>query len=218
MKPAADALTDRLVAGLTPVAPIRRRLLVASIVAVQVAVAAAAVVVTGLDAGRAARLLDPAFVALALALAAGAVVSANAVADASIPGRGPAPWVGRTLVALPLLLAASIVAISPWGGTWKGALAVLVEGFGCTRTTLLVAAPVWLAALMLLGRTVPLDPLRVGLFAGFSSLLTGAFVVQLECPVCDSYHLALCHYAPLLLAAWAVAVATSLVLGRRRAE
>ena len=116
------------------------------------------------------------------------------------------------LVALPFVVAMLLAILSPWGGTWKGFAAVFLEGFGCTRNTLVVAAPAWLASLLWLRRLAPLEPLRVGLFSASSSLLVAALAVQMACPSCDSWHMALSHYAPVLVAAWVAALLSPLVL------
>jgi hypothetical protein len=68
-----------------------------------------------------------------------------------------------------------------------------------------------------LRRLGPLDPLRVGLFCGSSALFLAAVVVQMACPNCDSWHLALSHYVPLLVAAWVAAILSPIFLHSNRA-
>lgn len=211
--PAAD-LVGALVRDLVPVAPVRFARTLATVVALELIVVAATAWILGARVAGMERLADPRFAALLAVLALGAGASAAAMASLSIPGRAVgAAWRG-TVIVLPLALALFMVAASPWGGTWTGFSAVLVEGFGCTRNTLLVAAPAWIAGLLYLRRLRPLDPLRVGLFSGFSALLTAALAVQMACPSCDSWHLAVAHYAPILIAGWLAAALSPLVLAR----
>jgi hypothetical protein len=76
--------------------------------------------------------------------------------------------------------------------------------------------PAWLAGLLYVRRLGPLDPLRTGLFCGSTALLSAALVVQMACPSCDSWHLAIAHYAPIVVAAWLAAVLSPLILGQSR--
>lgn len=207
-----DDLIGALVADLEPVRPVRivREIAVSLVLEIVVVLSTAWLIgarVSGVE-----RLHDPTFLALLAALAAGALASVAAMATLAIPGRTVAPLARAALVALPLVIAMLLAVLSPWGGTWTGFAAVLYEGFGCTRTTLVVAAPAWLASLLYLRRLAPLDPLRVGLFSGSSALLIASLAVQMACESCDSWHLAISHYAPLLLAAWLAAALSPLVL------
>jgi hypothetical protein len=158
------------------------------------------------------RLHDPAFVGLLAALALGAGASAAAMTALSIPGRDVPASSRIGLVALPLVLAVVVAVFSPWGGTWKGFFAVLIEGFGCTRTTLLVATPAWIAGLLMMRRLGPLDAASVGLFCASTALLAAALVVQMGCAQCDSWHIALAHYLPVALAASVAALLSPLLL------
>lgn len=213
--PRSDAeLVAGLVGDLAPVRPVRLASVVAQTVLLEVAVALVTAWLLGARIVGSERLGDPSFVLLLLILAAGGALSAFAMSALSIPGR-TVPSLVRTLVlALPLLLAALVVAVSPWGSNWKGLVAVFVEGFHCTQNSLMVAAPAWLAGLLRLRRLGPLDPVRVGLFAAFTALLAAALAVQMACASCDSWHLAISHYVPLLLAAWLGALLAPLVLRR----
>jgi hypothetical protein len=216
-KPSAPAdLVASLVGDLAPVQPVRlaRTIAVALLLeAVTVALTAWAI---GAQVTGAQRLADPMFVGLLLVLASGAVTSAITMATLSIPGRVVAAGTRIGVLAVPVVVAAVVLAISPWGGTWKGLAAVCVEGFGCTRNTLTIAAPAWLVATLYLRRLAPLDPFGVGLFSACAALLMSALAVQMACPSCDSWHLAVSHYAPILLAALAGALASVPLLRMRR--
>ncbi len=205
-------LVTELVADLEPVRPVRMLAAIAQALALEVAVVLVTAWLLGARMAGSGRLADPSFVMLLVTLATGGVLSAVAMTALAIPGRGLTPaWRGLVL-ALPLLLALAIVALSPWGGSFHGIVAVFVEGFGCTTNTLVIALPAWLAGLVMLRRLRPLDPLRTGLFASFAALFASATVVQMVCPNCDSWHLAVSHYVPILLAAWAGALLSPLLL------
>ena len=210
----ADDFVAGLVADLEPVKPVRLVTAIVWAIALETLVALLAGWAMGLPAKGFTRLADPVFLGFILVLAAGAGASAAATAALAIPGRVVGGVWRAAVIFLPLLLAVVVVVFSPWGGTWKGFLAVLVEGARCIEHTLEVAIPAWIAGLLLLRRLGPLDSLRVGLFAATSALLTSAIVVQLACPSCDSWHLALTHYLPVLLAAWAAGLLSSFVLRR----
>ncbi len=209
-----DDFVAGLVADLEPVKPVRLVTAVALALALEILLAVVAGLAMGLPTKGFARLADPVFLGFVLLLAAGAGAGAVATAALAIPGRVVGGAWRAAVIFLPLLLAVVVVAFSPWGGTWKGFWMVLVEGIRCTEHTLEVALPGWIAGLLLLRRLGPLDPVRVGLFAAASALLTSAIVVQLACPSCDSWHLALTHYLPVLFAAWAAGLLSSFVLRR----
>jgi hypothetical protein len=211
-----EALVASLVGDLAPVRPVRAGRMVAAAFLVEVAAVLVTAWMLGAHAAGMERVSDPAFAALLGALAAGAAASAAAMTRLAIPGSAVSPVWRAAVLALPLVVAALLAAFSPWGGTWKGFFAVVFEGFGCTKTTLLVAAPAWIAGLLFLRRLAPLDPLRVGLFSASSALLTAALVVQMACANCDSWHMAISHYVPILLAAWIGAMLSPLVLGGSR--
>jgi len=220
MKPSQTTSPDfigGLVSGLEPVRPARAGRMIALALLVEVCVVAAAAWMRGLHMVDHGRIADPAFAGLVAILAAGAAASAATMATLSFPGRTMPPAVRTFVLALPPAIAVLLVAFSPWGGSFHGFVAVVVEGFGCTRNTIIVATPAWIAGLLLLRRLAPLDPLRVGLFTASSALLTAALAVQMACPNCDSWHMALSHYVPLLVAAWVAAMLSPLVLapGRR---
>jgi hypothetical protein len=216
-KTSPSDLVGVLVADLRPVRPVRMLRTVAVVLAVQAAVVAATAWILGVQMVALERLADPSFLALLAALAIGAGAGAVAMTALSIPGRSvPVAW-RMFVLSLPLLLAVVVAGLSPWGGTWKGFAAVLIEGFGCTRSTLLVATPAWVAGLLLLRRLGPLDATSVGLFAGSSALLSAALVVQMTCPSCDAWHLAVAHYLPILVAAWIAALLSPLLLRPKRA-
>jgi hypothetical protein len=209
-------LVAALVGDLAPVQPVR----LARTISVALVLEAGTVLLTawllGAQVTGAERLADPMFVGLLLILASGAVASAITMAKLSIPGRIVAAGTRVGVLAVPVLVAALVVAISPWGGTWKGLAAVCVEGFGCTRNTVMIAAPAWLVGTFYLRRLAPLDPFGVGLFSACAALLLSALAVQMACPSCDSWHLAVSHYAPILLAALAAALLSIPILRLRR--
>jgi len=215
--PSADLLSS-LVEDLVPVRPVRRRREIVLALLLEIAVVAATAWLLGARMVGLERLADPAFAGLLVVLAAGAGASAAAMTTLSIPGRSVSAGWRLPVLLLPLVVAALLVAFSPWGGTWKGFVAVVVEGFGCTRNTLLVATPAWIAGLLFLRRLSPLDCLGVGLFSASSALLTAALIVQMACPHCDSWHLAISHYVPILVAVWLAAMLSPLLLatGPRR--
>jgi len=208
----SERLVDSLVTDLRPVRAVRWPMAVAAAVGVEAIVVVVALLVLGVDSPRLARLADPVFAGLVAALALGAAVSAAAATTLAIPGRDVDARVRLAALTLPLLLAGIVVAFSPWGSSWTGLWAVMTEGAHCLRGTVAVAVPAWAAGLLLLRRLGPLDPLRVGLFSGLSALLTAAIVVQLACANCEAWHLALTHYAPLLLLAWAAAATAPVFL------
>lgn len=197
----ADFLAS-LVGDLAPVRPVRLARVVASAIAVQAGTLMATVFATGVTVGGVGRFSDPVFLALLAILGAAAASSVGATARLAIPGRVVDARVRIGLFLLPVALAFAIAVASPWGGTWSGVTAVLVEGLGCTRETILMAVPAWLAGVVYLRRLAPLEPLAVGLFNASAALFGSALVVQMACEACDSWHLALSHYAPILLAAW----------------
>jgi len=211
---APSDLFDRLVGELEPVRPVRLARIAVAAAALEVAAVAATALLSGVRFRGLERVDDPMFLGLLAMLAAGALAGAATMAWLSIPGRSVNPVVRVAVLALPLVLALLAVAISPWGGTWTGFAAVVVEGFHCTSHTLLIALPAWIAGLLFLRRLAPMDAQGVGLFASSTALLTSAVVVQMACPNCDSWHLALSHYSPILVAAWLGAMAAPLVLHR----
>ncbi|HXC53372.1 MAG TPA: NrsF family protein [Candidatus Limnocylindrales bacterium] len=211
-------LVGRLVADLAPVRPVRSGRMVAIAVALEIAVVLVVAWLFGFHMARPERIFDPAFAGLLGALAAGAVASARTMTMLSVPGRPVSRALRAFVLALPPVLAVAMIVFSPWGGSFHGFAAVVVEGFGCTKNTLLVATPAWLAGLLFLRRLAPLDPLRVGLFSACAALLAAAVVVQMACPSCDSWHLAISHYVPLLVAAWVAAMLSPVVLSLRAPE
>lgn len=208
-------LIGTLVADLAPVRPVRLARTIAVAMLLEIAVVSVVSRLLGVHMVGMERLADPAFAGLVLTLTGGAAASAAAMATLSIPGRTVGAGWRAFVLALPLVIAALVVSFSPWGGTWKGFLAVFTEGFGCTRDTLYVATPAWIAGLLYLRRLGPLDPVRVGLFSSFAALLSAALMVQMGCPNCDSWHMAISHYVPILLAAWAGAMVSPVVLRGR---
>lgn len=211
-----SGLLDSLVDDLAPVHPVRLARIAVAAAALEIAAVAATALLSGVRFRGLERLGDPMFVGLLAMLSAGALAGAATMARLSIPGRSVSPVLRTAVLALPLVLALLAVAVSPWGGSWTGFAAVVVEGFHCTSHTLLIALPAWLAGLLFLRRLGPMDAQGVGLFASSAALLTSAVVVQMACPNCDSWHLALSHYSPILVAAWLGAMAAPLVLERSR--
>jgi hypothetical protein len=214
MTPPPD-LVGQLVADLRPVRPVRVGRMVACAVLLEIVVVRTVAWLFGFHMVATERVFDPAFAGLLVALASGAVASAVAMTMLAVPGRTVSSAARAFVLAVPPALALVVVVFSPWGGSFDGVVAVLLAGFGCTKNTLIVATPAWIASLLLLRRLAPLDPLRVGLFSACSALLAGALFVQMACPNCDSWHLAISHYVPLLLAAWIGAMLSPLVLSRR---
>jgi hypothetical protein len=205
-------LVGMLVGELTPVRPVRSGPMVGLAVVLEFAVVLLVAWLSGFSVARPERVLDPAFAGLLALLAAGAVASARTMTMLSVPGRAVSPALRTFVIALPPALAVLVAVFSPWGSSFHGVTAVIVEGFGCTKNTLIVATPAWLAGLLFLRRLAPLDPLRVGLFSACAALLSAAIVVQMACPSCDSWHLAISHYVPLLIAAWIAAMLSPIVL------
>lgn len=220
MKPASGSVPDprestlasALVDDLVPVTPLRLAREIGICVVAQVSAVLAAAWMLGVRPAAVERLGDPVFLVLLAVLAAGAVASVVTMASLAVPGRVVEALPRLVVVVLPVVLAFAVAVLSPWGGTWKGALAVLVEGFGCTRHTLVVAAPAWLAGLWMLRRLGSLDAFGTGLFASCAALLWSALAVQMACPSCDSWHLAMSHYLPIVVAAWGAAVLSVPVL------
>lgn len=208
-------LLGSLVDDLAPVRPVRLSRTIAAVLAVQAAAILATAFALGAGVSATERLSDPMFLSLLAILGLAAAASAAATVRLAIPGRVVDSRVRIVLFALPVALALAIAVTSPWGGTWNGLSAVLLEGLGCTRTTIVVAVPAWLAAVAVLRRLAPLDPLAVGMFAASASLFGSALVVQMACKSCDSWHLALAHYAPILVAAWLGGLLSVPMLRRR---
>ncbi len=201
-KQAETDLLASLVGDLAPVRPVRLTHTIATVLVVQAAAILAAAVATGAAVRGVERFSDPVFLVLLAILVVAAVLSVAATSRLAIPGRVVDARVRVALFLLPVALAVLLAVTSPWGGTWSGLSAVLVEGLGCTRATILVATPAWLGGIAVLRRLAPLEPLAVGLFNASAALFGSALVVQMACEACDSWHLALSHYAPVLLAAW----------------
>lgn len=207
-------LVGSLVADLEPVRPVSISRIVLmtmaiEILAVKLTALALGAKMTALD-----RLADPMFVGLLSVLGTGAATSAATMARLSIPGRAVTAGVRVGILALPIVLAVAIVVLSPWGGTWTGFGTVCLAGVACMRNTIVIAAPGWIAGLLYLRRFAPLDPLGTGLFAASTALLCSAIMVHMACPSCDSWHLAVAHYAPILVAAWVAAFLSLPVLRR----
>lgn len=209
-------LIAALLGDLAPVQPVRLARTIVVALVLEAATVGLTSWVLGAHATGIERLADPTFVALLMVLASGAIASATAMAKLSVPGRVVAAGTRIAVLAVPVVVAAVVLTLSPWGGTWKGLAAVCVEGFGCTRNTVMIAAPAWLAGTLYLRRLAPLDPFGVGLFSACAALLLSALAVQMSCPSCDSWHLAVSHYAPILLAALAAALLSVPILRLRR--
>jgi hypothetical protein len=209
-------LVSALVGDLSPVQPVRLARTISTALVLEAVTVLLTAWLLGAQITGAGRLADPMFVGLLLILGSGAVASAVTMAKLSIPGRVVTPGARVGVLAVPVIVAALVVAISPWGGTWKGLAVVCVEGFGCTRNTVMIAAPAWLIGTLYLRRLAPLDPFGVGLFSACAALLLSALAVQMACPSCDSWHLAVSHYAPILLAALAGALLSVPILRIRR--
>ena len=212
------AASADLVAGLVRDLEAVRPARLAGIAATAIAIEAVTVLVTawlaGMRPAATERLADPMFLALLALLGSGALASMVTMVKLSIPGRAVASGVRLALVGLPLLLALGIVAISPWGGSFTGFASVLLAGAGCTRNTIVVAAPAWIAGLLYLRGFGSLEPFGTGLFASSAALLASALVVQMACPSCESWHLAVSHYSPILVASWVAAFLSIPVLRR----
>src|SRR5207253_8578683 len=99
-----------LVAGLTPVRPVRSGPMVGLAVALELAVVLLVAWLCGFAVARPERVLDPAFAGLLALLAAGAVASARTMTLLSVPGRAVSPALRTFVVALPPALAVLVVA------------------------------------------------------------------------------------------------------------
>jgi hypothetical protein len=210
-----DLITD-LVRDLEAVRPVRLVRMAAAAIAIEFATVLATAWLLGARPTGTERLSDPMFLALLALLASGAIASVVTMAKLSVPGRVVASGVRLALAVLPVVLALGVVAISPWGGTFSGFASVFLAGVGCTRNTLLIAAPAWIVGLLYLRGFGSLDAFGTGLFASSAALLASALVVQMACPSCDSWHLAVSHYSPIFVAAWVAALLSVPVLSRRR--
>jgi hypothetical protein len=214
--PASADLIAGLVQDLEAVRPVRLVRMAAATVAIEVVTVLATAWFVGARPAATERLADPMFLVLVALLAGGALASMVTMAKLAVPGRVVASGVRLALVLLPLVLAIGVVAISPWGGSFSGFTSVLLAGAGCTRNTIVVAVPAWIAGLLYLRGFGSLDRFGTGLFASSAALLASALVVQMACPSCDSWHLAVSHYFPILVAAWAGALLSVPVLSRPR--
>src|SRR5512140_2902895 len=131
-KRAASAPSDlvgRLVDDLAAVRPVRLARTIALAIALEVVIVGLGAWTLGARVTGVERLADPMPVGPLVALPAGAGARAAALATLSIPGRTVTTGIRAAVVALPLALVVFIVALSPWGGTWKGFSAVFIEGF-----------------------------------------------------------------------------------------
>jgi hypothetical protein len=212
---AADLISG-LVHDLEAVRPVRLVRMASVVMAIEVAAVFLTAWFVGARPAATERLADPMFLVLVALLAGGALASMVTMAKLSVPGRVVASGVRLVLVALPLVLALGVVAISPWGGSFSGFASVFLAGAGCTRNTIVVAVPAWVAGLLYLRGFGCLDRFGTGLFASSAALLASALVVQMACPNCESWHLAVSHYSPILVAAWVGALLSVPVLSRSR--
>jgi hypothetical protein len=208
-------LVANLTRELEPVRPVRLARMAATAVAIEIATVLVTAMVFGARPTATQRLGDPMFLALLALLGSGAAASAVTMAKLSVPGRAVASVVRLALLGLPILLAAGIVAISPWGGSFSDFVSVFAAGAGCTINTIVIATPAWIAGLLFLRGYGWLDAFGTGLFASSAALFASALVVQMACPNCDSWHLAVSHYSPILVAAWIAALLSVPVLRRR---
>lgn len=213
----ADLIAD-LVRDLEAVRPVRLARMAATAVAIEVSTVLATAALLGARPTGAERLADPMFLVLLALLGSGALASMVTMAKLSVPGRVVASGVRLALVVLPLVLALGVVAISPWGGSFSGFASVFLAGAGCTRNTVLIAVPAWIAGLLYLRGFGSLDAFGTGLFASSAALFAAALAVQMACPSCDSWHLAVSHYSPILVAAWVAALLSVPVLSRPRGD
>ena len=212
---AADLISG-LVQNLEAVRPVRLVRMAATVITIEVATVLLAAWFVGARPAATERLADPMVLALVALLGCGALASMITMAKLSVPGRVVASGLRLALVALPLVVALGVVAMSPWGGSFSGFTSVLLAGAGCTRNTIVVAVPAWIAGLLYLRGFGSLDRFGTGLFASSAALLASALVVQMACPNCDSWHLAVSHYSPILVAAWVGALLSVPVLSRPR--
>ncbi len=209
---ASPDLIESLVGGLEPVRPVRFRRLVALCLILGAAVVGLTTAMIGARPDLFERLRDPLFVAIAAALAAASAVCAAAAIRAAIPGREPPPRRALILWALPIVLAASVALISPWGSAWPGWSRLLMGCWSCVSLTALTAVLPWAVALAIVARLAPLHRARAGLLAGLSAFLLGALVTELHCPVSDAYHLAFAHYLPIAILSSLTCVLATLLL------
>jgi hypothetical protein len=214
--PGSADLIAGLVRDLEAVRPVRLAGMAATAVAIEVTTVLVTAWFAGARPAAIERLSDPMFLALLALLGAGALASVVTMAKLSVPGRVVAGGVRVALLVLPLVLALGIVAVSPWGSSFSGVASVFLAGAGCTRNTILIATPAWIAGLLYLRGFGSLDPFGTGLFASSAALFASALVVQMACPNCESWHLAVSHYSPILVASWVAALLSIPVLSRSR--
>jgi hypothetical protein len=208
-------IVDALVADLEPVRPFRLRRTLAALLLLETAVLVVAVLVSGVRADLAARLVDPRSLVLMAVLTTAAAGSAWAALRLSVPGRDLSRIALTALVALPVLAAVVTATLLPWGGEWTGFGPVLQTCWRCIARTAATAALPWAVVVLLVSRLAPLRPLRIALFAGVSAFALGALATEFHCAAQDAYHLAVGHYAPVSLLAAATAWIVARSLGSR---
>jgi hypothetical protein len=212
--PRDSSLVDRLVADLEPVRAVRLGAVYGWALVLEFVVIAVVAAVTGMGRAHLAQMADPATLAVVVVLGLGSCLAALTAARLSLPGRVVSDPLRGLLLATPLLLAAAIVLVAPWGGGWRGFLGELAAGMPCMAHLVLLALPLWTVLLLFLRRLAPLDPGPIGVFTGLSAMLQGAILLQLTCPAHDAWHLALTHYVPILVFGLAMSGIAGVILRR----
>ncbi len=191
-----EDLVQQLVGNLSPIKPIARLRVAASLV---VALSVAAVVATGWMTGEwprfgeAAFWSDPITVAVLFGLtvaAAGAVVAALASA---VPGREPLVRVGRISAgaAVVWLIGCGLWAVA--GGESESAASLFSGSASCLAHALVLAIPAALAASFYLSRGAPQHRLFASGVAAAGAAGLGAVAVHATCSVAGGFHLLLGH-------------------------
>jgi hypothetical protein len=212
-----EDLSQQLVRDLSPVKPIARLRVAASlVVALSVAAAAAMGWMTGdwPRFGEAAFWSDPITVAVLLGLmvaAAGAVVAALASA---IPGREPlarAGWISAGTAAV------WVIGCGLWavvGGESEFAASPLHWSASCFMYALVLAIPAALAASFYLSRGAPQRRLIASGAAAAGAAGLGAVVVHATCDAAGGFHLLLGHCLTPIVAGLLFALPLAKLVGR----
>ncbi len=193
------SLIDELVADLSPVRPVRLASAYAAALALQFGFVALAAAWMGIAPSALVPMVQGPMGLLLGVLVISAAACGLLAVRMSIPGRYVSPLATAGLASVPLLLAALVFLVSPSMPDWARYRANFFAGLACLVETTKLALPAWILSILLLRRLAPLGPTAVGLFAGLTALLQGAILVQVVCPQTEPFHLALSHYAPLIV-------------------
>lgn len=132
----------------------------------------------------------------------GAALAAWGALEASVPA-GEAKGRGKTRLALLLYGLAFLLFLFflPWN----------MEDYphhplalSCFVVSLLVGLAAWIGLGLLIRHNAPLNPRRVGVWAGISAFLVGLGVVTLHCGSHNLAHVCLEHFLPVVVYSWLV--------------